>query len=316
MAIRRWRDYRVIVTKDRLKKLAKTAWILGTVFILSPILISVAFTGQTRFPVPAVSTCCMLALIVYFYFKVYREIRKRKFNQISQVSVEVSMKLEYRVAKTTALVTVALILSFIPAAILSLLGRFFPVLRKMSSWCVGETLMLSNSLVNPLIYCYRDRHFRKAVIEILRIKKPEPKNVGGTARFIERKDVRGSLKERVEVDKNISLIRSTSPYDLTSYRAHIEPNRTSVRRTRSAPLILVDGSLGVGPSLSSAIMVHGINSVRNVVRSEQHDSKLLENAGDIIRFTPPQKKRSNRCALFYSTALVTTASFLMFLSLY
>ena len=200
------------------------------------------------------------------------------------------MKLEYRVAKTTALVTVALILSFIPAAILFLLGRFFPVLRKMSSWCVRETLMLSNSLVNPLIYCYRDRHFRKAVIEILRIKKPEPKNVGGTARFIERKDVRGSLKERVEVDKNISLIRSTSSYDLTSYRAHIEPNRTSVRRTRSAPLILVDGSLGVGPSLSSAIMVHGINSVRNVVRSEQHDSKLLENAGDIIRFTPPKKK--------------------------
>ena len=166
VAIRRWRNYRVIVTKDRLKKLAKTAWILGTVLILSPVLISVAFTGQTRFPVPAVSTCCMLALIVYFYFKVYLEIRKRKFNQISQVSVEVSMKLEYRVAKTTALVTVALILSFIPAAILSLLGRFFPALRKMSSWCVGETLMLSNSLVNPLIYCYGDRHFRKAVLEI------------------------------------------------------------------------------------------------------------------------------------------------------
>ena len=289
VAIRRWRDYRVIVTKDRLKKLAKTAWILGTVFILSPILISVAFTGQTRFPVPAVSTCCMLALIVYFYFNVYREIRKRKFNQISQVSVEVSMKLEYRVAKTTALVTVALILSFMPAAILSLLGRFFPVLRKMSSWCVGETLMLSNSLVNPLIYCYRDRHFRKAVFEILRIKKPEPKNEGSIARFVERKNVRGSLKERVaiiqEADKNVRLIRSTSSKDLTSYRAHIEPNSTSVRRTRSAPLFLVEGSLGVGPSLPSAIMVHGIKSVRNMVRSEEHDSKLLENVGGIIRFT-------------------------------
>ena len=149
----------------------------------------------------------------------------------------------------------ALILSFIPAAILSLLGRFFPVLRKMSSWCVGETLMLSNSLVNPLIYGYRDRHFRKAVFEILRIKKPETKNEGGIVRFIERKDVRGLPNEREaiiqEVDKNISLIRSTSSYDLTSYRAQIEPNRTSVRRTRSAPLILVDGSLGVGPSQRS-----------------------------------------------------------------
>ena len=123
----------------------------------------------------------------------------------------------------------------------------------------------------------------------MRIKNSEPKNEGGIARFIERKDVGGSLKERVaiiqEADKNISLIRSTSSNDLTSYRAHIEPNSTSVRRTRSAPLFLVEGSLGVGPSLPSAIMVHGIKSVRNMVRSEKHDSKLLENAGDIIRFT-------------------------------
>ena len=35
-----------------------------------------------------------------------------------------------------------------------------------------------------------------------------------------------------------------------------------------------------------------------------------------INEIPPQKKQSNRCALYYSTALVTTASFLMFLSLY
>ena len=31
--------------------------------------------------------------------------------------------------------------------------------------------MLSNSIVNPLIYRYRERHFREAVFEILRIKK-------------------------------------------------------------------------------------------------------------------------------------------------
>ena len=132
----------------------------------------------------------------------------------------------------------------------------------------------------------------------MRIKNSEPKNEGGIARFIERKDVGGSLKERVaviqEADKNISLIRSTSSYDLTSFRAHIELNRTSVRRTRSAPSILVDGSLSVRLSLPSAIMVHGINSVRNVVRNEQHDSKLLENAGDIIRFTERKVVRGLR----------------------
>ena len=59
-------------------------------------------------------------------------------------------------------------------------------------------------------------------------------------------------------------------------------------------MILVDGSLGVGPSLSSAIMVHGIKSVRNMVRSEKHDSKLLENAGGIIRFTERKVVRGLR----------------------
>lgn len=83
-----------------------------------------------------------------------------------------TMKLEYRVAKTTGLVTVTLILSLVSAVILSLLGEFFPILYKMSSWRVEETLMLLNSFVNPLIYCYRDHHLREGVFEILRIKKP------------------------------------------------------------------------------------------------------------------------------------------------
>lgn len=79
-----------------------------------------------------------------------------------------TMKLEYRVAKTTGLVTVARILSLVSAVILSLLGDFFPILYKMSSWRVEETLILSNSFVNPL----RDHHFREVLFEILRIKKP------------------------------------------------------------------------------------------------------------------------------------------------
>ena len=86
------------------------------------------------------------------------------------------MKLENRVEKTTALVTAVLTISFVPAVSLSFLGRDFSVLRKMSSFCVEKRLMLSNSLANPLNYCYRDCQFKKAVLEILRIKKPTPVN--------------------------------------------------------------------------------------------------------------------------------------------
>lgn len=53
---------------------------------------------------------------------VYLKIRKQRFNQIFPVNMVETMKLEYRVAKTTGLVTVALILSLVSAVILSLLG--------------------------------------------------------------------------------------------------------------------------------------------------------------------------------------------------
>ena len=250
MAIQKWRDYRVIVTKGRLKKLAAIAWISGPVFVSSLSTISIAVSGHIIIEVLAALICCVLALIVYFYVMVYLGVRKQKFSQISQVSVLVTTKLENRVAKTTALVTAALILSFVPVVSLTLLGEVFPVLHRMSSVRVGDTLILSNSLVNPLIYCYRDRRFKKAVLEILKIRKPKQKNAVDKVRFTKRKDGRGPPKDKApitqEEDKNILLRRSTS-LDLTRFfdRAYIEPNKMLVKRTLSAPLIHFGGISGV-----------------------------------------------------------------------
>ena len=249
VAIRKWRDYKDILTKSRLKKLAMIAWISGPVFVLSPFVISIAVSGRTSFVVFLASICFIVALILYFYVMVYLEIRKRKFNQILQVNVLALLKTEYRVAKTTALVTAALFLSFVPVLFLPLLGRIFFVLRKMSSWRVVETLVLSNSLVNPLIYCYRDCRLKKVVFELLRIKKPKPKNAVDIVRFIERTDVRGPPKDRVviiqEGDKNIRLTRSAS-YDLTRLcdRPDIKPNIMLAKRSMSAPYIHVGGISG------------------------------------------------------------------------
>ena len=53
-----------------------------------------------------------LALIIYFHVMVKLGVRKRKLSQIRQVSELVNEKLGQRVAMTTALVTIALILCF------------------------------------------------------------------------------------------------------------------------------------------------------------------------------------------------------------
>jgi len=56
---------------------------------------------------------------------VYLKIRKQRFNQIFPVNKVETMKLEYRVAKTTGLVTVALILSLVSAVYSLFIGRIF-----------------------------------------------------------------------------------------------------------------------------------------------------------------------------------------------
>lgn len=54
VVIRKWKDYRVIVTKEPLKKQALIAWISATVSVWSPNLIIMAVGGQSTVATPAV----------------------------------------------------------------------------------------------------------------------------------------------------------------------------------------------------------------------------------------------------------------------
>ena len=118
------------------------------------------------------AACCLTA-IGYFYIMVNLGVRKRKITEISQVSALVKAKQEIKVVKTTGLITAALILSFVPVIVIGGLADVFPVLRTSNAFLVAETLIQFNSLANPLIYFYRDRRFRKAALELLRVRKPE-----------------------------------------------------------------------------------------------------------------------------------------------
>ena len=94
---------------------------------------------------------CILVLIVYFYFMMYLGVRKRKINQILQVNVLVQAKLENRIAVTTALVTIVLILSFVPGVIVGTLATVYPVLGTRIAWRIADSFLFLNSLINHLI---------------------------------------------------------------------------------------------------------------------------------------------------------------------
>ena len=179
MAIQKWREYKSIVTKSRLKKLAIIAWVSAT-FMVLPDIISLTVVNEDDgldfaevwLIVAAILSVCALALIVYFYIMVYFGLRKRKISDISrQVTSLKSAKLEKKVAKMTALVTAVLIISFLPVIVMAVLNGVFLVPSKRWAYRLAEILMQFSSIANPLIYCYGDRRFKNAVLELLRVRK-------------------------------------------------------------------------------------------------------------------------------------------------
>ena len=251
LAIRKWIDYRVIVTRSRMKKLAITAWVSAIVTV-SPTHFITALRGILRenemilalhifFIILSVLIMSALGLIIYFYVMVYLGVRKRKLSQIRQVNELVNAKLEQKVAVTTTLVTVALILSFSSNVVVAMLEGVYPVLRKRFVFGLKAMFLYTNSVVNPLIYCYRDCRFKNAVLEILRIRKSKvtPYAVIHTTRFTGGKDEFDSERDKAhgqKVENPVRLPRSGS-CDLVHFigRVQLESHEKAFKRTMSSP---------------------------------------------------------------------------------
>ena len=251
VAIRKWIDYKVIVTRSRLTKLAIIAWVSAIVTV-SPTHFTMTLTGMLRenemalaldifFIILSVLVMSALGLIIYFYVMVYLGVRKRKLSQIRLVSDLVNAKLEQRVAVTTTLVTVALILSFFSNAVIGMLEGVYPVLRKRFVGDLKATLLYTNSVVNPLIYYYRDCRFRNAVLELLRIRKPKvtPYLVTDTPTFARGNDVFDLERDKVQgqfVENPVRLTRSASCH-LVHFlgRFQLESHKKAFKRIMSSP---------------------------------------------------------------------------------
>ena len=217
VAIRKWINYKVIVTRDRMKKLAIMAWLLAACTSFPPLVVLVVGVDQKikgiwHIGESVVATSC-LAAIGYFYIMVYLGVRKRKISEFTKVNALVKAKQEIKVAKTAGLITAALILSFVPMIVIGASPDLFPGLRTRNAFLLAETLVQLNSLANPLIYFYRDCRFRKAALQLLRVRKPEAiQPAVGVVRFITRKDQLGSLeavqdqqaKEQVRFKRTVS----------------------------------------------------------------------------------------------------------------
>ena len=236
VAVQKWKDYKLIITNGRLKKIAIGTWLSALFPAVASFFTLVALKGDPTILEgiatvwTAVETVCLF-LVAFFYRKVYLGIRNRKLNEISQIDVLMKAKLEAKVAKTTGLLTAAVISSFIPTFVFAIFVNFVPIFRTTASHRFTQTLIQLNSTFNPLLYCYRDRRFRNAICELLGRKKPEAKQsaVGG-AQLFRRNDRCRSPKSHV-VGNGIQHLKRSVSCNLTGGT----PSVATMKRSLSAP---------------------------------------------------------------------------------
>ena len=100
---------------------------------------------QMQFLFTAASTVALICLIAIAYFYI--------MNAISQVNdALINAKMESKIARTTALLTAALICSFLPSIGITLLGTVYPAFTTNSLSRLMEAMVQLNSLVSPLLY--------------------------------------------------------------------------------------------------------------------------------------------------------------------
>ena len=276
VAIQKCMNYRNILTRSRVKKLAIGAWFAALLTTVPGILLE-ALGTDPKFEVvwlniKVVLGTAALILIVCFYIMVKIGVRKRQLSQISQVSSLVEAKLENKVAITTGLITAALFISFLPPIVVSTLGNFFPTFRKNWAFRSAETLMQLTSVVNPCIYCYRDRRFRNALLELLRIRKPQTSPADGAERFGRRKKQLGFLKdvkEQQNVENHKARFARAASYHqalvLDDAPRNFLPGMLK-SRSMSAPSLGIGNSVCHGshqkqptcPNVSATATIHGL----------------------------------------------------------
>lgn len=174
VAIGKWNHYKGIVTRKRMTRCAGIAWLLA-LLTTTPVRIFKALGLDYKYTkildtilfLPAL--ICLL-LIGYFYFMVNLNASRYK-QRINRARSRVRAKMTTSIANTTAILALALLISYVPAIVILFLGEKVPFLRTSSFFRWSEVLTQLNSLVNPLLYCFvPNSNFRREAVKMLKMR--------------------------------------------------------------------------------------------------------------------------------------------------
>ena len=159
--------YPYLVTTRNIKVAVMTCWVVP---LICALLLQIQTTKQISYAIISLAVISDIVFIVVcyviLYFETLRHQKKIITEQLLQEEVERFVK-ESRALKTTVYVVGAVVLCHLPVAILLFANAIGVKNFLPSPW--ARTYSLLNSLLNPLIYCWRQREMRQFVF---RIKSP------------------------------------------------------------------------------------------------------------------------------------------------
>ena len=158
--------YNQVVTKRNIKLAILFSWIYSVTcrIVLYQIGIKSSLYGIYAAHIP---TACVI-FVSCSYAVLYSESRRHKklikAQCLSQEDVERFLK-DSKALKTTVLVVAALGLCIMPGTLYLVLRHYVNAVNSVSE--IVFTLITINSLLNPLIYCWRQRELRKFIFKPL-----------------------------------------------------------------------------------------------------------------------------------------------------
>ena len=250
IAIAKPMKYKVLVRKGRMKRYSGIVWItVVIVYVLVMTLQAIALPHELLFALYFIEGVVWLigfVALVYFYSMVYSKARKQSRSQISQIS-QTTAKIQSRIAFTAFLLTAAVFICSLPIPVVIATVQFWPILRANSVFRWSEVPLYLNSLLNPVLYFYRNRRYRKAALKLLRFRTPlQTQSVSPCTRW--RRDTFVPVDEKYVCDTEITqcLPRSQSWATDTHGRLSIMPgmqNKAAMERRFSCPPVLSYGNL-------------------------------------------------------------------------
>ena len=180
--------YQDIVTETRIITSVVLAWgftLLMTINELALALIDsetiYSIYSQVNILIEIVFMTLFTAAVLWSYGYIYsetrRQVKRLKAEQLPQEEIQ-RIKKDRKAATTLAIILIALVFTYLPAIITGILATLpvstvVPPRLRVIIWSWVAISIMSGSLANPIIYCWRMKNLRRAFLEILHLRKAE-----------------------------------------------------------------------------------------------------------------------------------------------